>query len=100
MAAAPSEICEDAVGAADWLERCELLDRCFAETLVARHDVSGARRVALLIDIGGLDGDVLAREAVFFPRLDGTLLRCEAERVGIFAGDAPLIGNALGAFEL
>jgi hypothetical protein len=47
--------------------------------------MSRSCRIALFIEIGGFDGDVLPGEAVFFPRLDGTMLRCETERVGVFA---------------
>src|SRR5690606_2612618 len=68
--------------------------------LVTVDQVGRAGRVAVLVEIGGLDGDVLAGVAVFLPRPLRTLLRGEPERVGVLAGDAPLVGDALGALEL
>src|SRR5882757_2429431 len=59
-----------------------------------------ARRLAFGVDVGRVDRKYLALEATFGPRLLRTLLRHEAERVAVGAGNTPLVGDALGAFEL
>jgi hypothetical protein len=62
--------------------------------------VGGAGRLALLVHVRSVDLDDLGAEAVLRPRLRRVLLREEAEGVGVLAGDAPLVGDALGALEL
>ena len=89
-----------AVLAADRLQRGQLLERGLAEALVASHGVERVGEAAVLVPVGRFDGDVLAGEAVLGPRLRCQLLAAEAECVGIGAGDAPLVGDALGALEL
>ena len=62
--------------------------------------VGGAGGLAVVVEVGGVDGDDLGAEAVLGPGLGGALLGAEAERVGVGPGDAPLVGDALGALEL
>ena len=62
--------------------------------------VGGAGRLAVVVEVGGVDGDDLAVEAALGPRPGRPLLGEQAERVGVLAGDAPLLGDALGALEL
>ena len=84
----------------DRLQRRQLLERRLAEPssrltvcVVPVGLPSSSRSGASIVD-------VLAGEAVLGPRLRGALLGGEAERVGVLAGDAPLVGDALGALEL
>ena len=88
-----------AVLAGDGLQGGQLLEGGLAQALVPA-DRLGAGELALLVDVGRLDRDDLAAEAVLGPRRGGVLLRAEAEAVGVLAGDAPLVGDALGALEL
>src|SRR4029079_18694594 len=67
--------------------------------LVPAAGVAGAGRLALVVDVGCVDRDDLAAEAVLGPGLGGALLGQEAELVGVVAADAPLVGDALGALE-
>ncbi|CAB4700394.1 unannotated protein [freshwater metagenome] len=89
-----------AVFAGHGLERLELLKSCLAQAFVAADAVGGAGWLALFVEVWGIDGDVLPSEAIFGPCLSGTLLAQQAERIGVFAADAPLVGDALGALEL
>ena len=52
------------------------------------------------VDVGRVDRHDLALEATFGPRPLRAHLRLEPELVGVGAGDAPLVGDALRAFEL
>src|SRR5207344_2849477 len=90
----------DAVLPGDRLEPGELLEAGFAQALVPTDVVGGARRLAVLAEVGGVERQHLALEAAFGPRPPGALLRSEAERVAVGAGDAPLVRDALRAFEL
>ena len=89
-----------AVLAGDGLERRQLLERGLAQAFVAGAGVCGVGEGAVFVAVGGLDGDDLAGEAVFLPRTDGALLAGETETVGVVAGDAPFVGDALGTLEL
>ena len=60
----------------------------------------GAGGIALGIEVGCFDFDVLAVEATLGPGARGALLRRETERIGVGARDVPLVGDALGTFEL
>src|SRR5690349_13796301 len=59
-----------------------------------------AGRLAFLVDVGRVDRDDLALEPTFGPRPLGAHLRLETEPVGVVARDAPLLRDALRAFEL
>ena len=89
-----------AVLAGDGLEGGQLLEGGLAQALVAGDGVGRAGRLALLVDVGRVDRDDLGAEAVLGPGRGGALLGAEAELVGVVAGDAPLVGDALGALEL
>ena len=89
-----------AVLARDRLQLRERLERRLPQPFVARDVVRRARRLAFLVDVGRVDREHLAFEATLGPRPLRALLRLEPERVGVGAGDAPLLGDALGAFEL
>ena len=56
--------------------------------------------LAVLVDVGGGDGMDLRAEAILVPGLGGPLLGQQTELVGVLAGDAPLLGDPLGALEL
>src|SRR5205085_6702378 len=89
-----------AVLAGDGLERRQLLERRLAQALVLADVVRRAGGLALLVHVGRVDLDERAGEAVLGPRLRRQLLRAKTELVGVLAGDAPLLGDALGALEL
>src|SRR5215207_2704034 len=89
-----------AVGAAHGLQPGEGLEGGVAQALVARDGVGGARGLAGVVDVGGVDGQDLRVEPALGPCLRRPLLRGEAELVGVGPGDAPLVGDALGALEL
>ena len=84
----------------DRLQLRERLERRFAQSLVTRDVMGRARRLAFLVDVGRVDREHLTFEATLGPRLLRALLRLEPECVGVGAGDAPLLGDALCAFEL
>ena len=69
-----------AVLAGDGLQRGELLERRLAQALVAADDVGVPVWLAVLVEVGCLDRDVLAVEATLGPRLRGALLAVEAEQ--------------------
>ena len=89
-----------AVFAGDGLEPGE------ASSVVSRRPssrvdaVGGAGRLALVVEVGRVDRHDLGVEAVLGPGLGGALLGQDAELVDVAAGDAPLLGDALGALEL
>jgi hypothetical protein len=88
------------VGASDRLQLGQLLERRLPQALVARHGVGGAGGLALLVDVGSVDRDDLGAEAILGPRGRRVLLRPVPEGVRVLAGDAPLVGDALGPLEL
>ena len=89
-----------AVLARDRLQLRERLERRLAQAFVAGDVMRRAGRLAVLVDVGRVDRHDLALEAALGPRPLRALLRLEAELVAVGAGDAPLVGDALGAFEL
>ena len=105
-AAAPSEICDDEPAVWTPSSRATGLSSASFSRLVSRRPSSRADRVggagglALLVEVGGLDRHDLGAEAILGPGGGGVLLRAEAEAVGVGPGDAPLVGDALGALEL
>ncbi len=88
------------VGPADRLEGGQLLQGRLAHPFVACDGVGSAGGLALLVEVGGFDRDVLTGEAVLRPRLCSPLLTGKTEGVGVLAGDAPDIRDALGTLEL
>ena len=66
----------------------------------SRDVMRRAGGLSVLADVGRVDRDDLALEPALGPRPLRAHLRLEAELVGVGAGDAPLVGDALGAFEL
>ena len=105
-AAAPSVICDDEPAVCTPFSRAtgfsfgELLERRLAQAFVARDVVRRAGGLAVVVDVGRVDRHDLALEAALGPRPLRALLRLEAERVAVGAGDAPLVGDALRALEL
>ncbi len=89
-----------AVLAGDRLELGELLEAGLAQALVPGDGVGGAGQVAVLVGVGRVDRHDLGAEAALGPRPGGQLLGAEPELVGVLAGDAPLVGDALGPLEL
>src|SRR5262249_62184734 len=89
----------DAVGL-DGLELRELLERRLAQTFVARHGPHFARRLALVVERGRVDGHDLAREAPFLPGIDGVLLAAQPVAIRVLARDAILLRDHLRALEL
>ena len=73
----------DAVGASHRLEPGEALERGLAEAAVAGDVMGGARGLALVVDVGGVDLDDLGAEATLGPGLGRPLLRGEAELVAV-----------------
>ena len=59
-----------------------------------------ARRLAVVAEHRRLDRRDLALEAALVPRLLRLALRVEAPLVEVLAGDAALVGDALGGAEL
>jgi hypothetical protein len=56
--------------------------------------------VAVGVDVGRVDRHPLTVEPTLGPGTRGVLLAAQTEAVGVFAGDSPLVGDALGPFEL
>ena len=90
----------DAVLAGDGLQLRQRLERRLAQPFVARDAMGRPGRLAFLVDVGRVDRQDFAFEPALGPGALGALLRLEPEGVGVGAGDAPLVGDALGAFEL
>ena len=91
-----------AVLAGDRLQRGQLLERRLAEALVARRRRASSRRRACRPRRGRR-----RRPATHWPSkrpsAHAAAARCcddRPKRVGVVAGDAPLVGDALGALEL
>ena len=82
------------------LELGQGLEGRVPHALVALHPVGGAGGLALLVDVGGVDGKDLGGVAVLGPGLGGPVLGQLAELVAVGPGDAPLLGDALRTFEL
>ncbi len=82
------------------LEGGQRLGRGGAQALVATelHRVPGG--IAVTVDRRGVDRGDLGVEAPLGPGLGPPLLGTQPEGVGGVAGDAPLVGDALGALEL
>ena len=105
-AAAPSEICDELPAVWTPFSRATGFSDASFSSVVSRRPSS--RLTVCVVPVGlpssSTSGasivDVLAGEAVLLPRLRGALLGREAEGVGVLAGDAPLVGDALGALEL
>ena len=89
-----------AVFAGHGLEAGQPLEGGLAQALVALDAVGGARRLAVVVEVGRVDAHQLGAEAVLGPGLGGQLLGAQAEVVGVGPGDAPLVGDALGTLEL
>ncbi len=90
----------DTVLPADGLQRGQRLERGVAQPLVPFDPVRGRGRLAVVAGVGRVDGEDLALEPALGPRRLRPLLRLEAEAVTVLAGDAPLVGDALGPLEL
>ena len=106
-AAAPSEICDDEPAVctpssrATGLSVGQLLERGLAQALVAVDAVGRAGGLAVLVDVGRVDRDDLRVEAALGPRARRpAAATARPKRVAVVAGDAPLVGDALGALEL
>ncbi len=89
----------DAVGQVG-LEPGEGLEGGLAQALVALDAVGRVGGLAVLALVRRVEADDLGGEAILGPGPGGAFLAEHAERVGVVAGDAPLLGDALGAFEL
>ena len=105
-AAAPSVICDDVPAVCTPFSRATGLSAASFSSDVSR---SPSSRVIRRVVAGGravvgegrrVDRYDLTLEAAFGPRLLGAFLRQQTEAVAVVAGDAPLVGDALGALEL
>jgi hypothetical protein len=82
------------------LELAQPFQRGFAQALVAADHVPLAGGLLLLVKDRCLDRRDLPVEAALVPGALGVLLRGQAERVDVLAGDAPSLGDPLGGGEL
>ena len=104
-AEAPSEICDDVPAVCRPSGRTDFsagqpLQRGVAQALVGVDDAGLAGRLALLVEDRRLDRRDLALEAALVDGDARLLLRGEAERVEVLAGDAAVRGDPVGALEL
>ena len=82
------------------LQRSEPLQRGVAQALVAGDECALGRRLLVLVEHRRGDAADLPVEPALGPRLLGLLLRGEAERVDVLAGDAAALGDPLRGGEL
>ena len=106
-AAAPSEICDEEPAVCTPSSRAtgfsvgQRLERGLAQALVAADVVRGAGGLAVVVEVGRVDRRRSGRRSGPRPT-PGRRAAASArpKRVGVGAGDAPLVGDALGALEL
>ena len=105
-AAAPSEICDDEPAVWTPSGRATGLSSASFSRLVSRRPSSRATGCVVPVGLPSSSTSGASTGTIWLPKRSsaqaggGVLLRAEAELVGVGPGDAPLLGDALGALEL